>query len=195
MNRVDVYQVGALVAAATWPFWWFRILVGLVHVDLPPGLLHDMAHTNHWLVTIPVGCGLGVLSKAARDAHLLKRGLDEWREWRRGEGPARPPTHPILASPPRGGGSGVGRTSDAPTELNLVEPSTGRSDVGSDRPLVPRSATRGDSLNRLAIDVRGRQWRECRRSNLPGSRSRLPTSPAGSLSGRPPGPLLPRRSA
>jgi hypothetical protein len=66
---------------------WSRYLVGTFLADLhqffPRGsLAWNMVHTNFWIISYLVCTLLAVLGRAARNAHLLKYGIEEYRTWR-----------------------------------------------------------------------------------------------------------------
>ena len=192
-----------VVVGATFPIWWFRFLVGYALYDLHDlfergSLMWGMVHTNFWILFSLLGALAGMLHKWAREEHLLSQGLVEYRAWRRGGGRPGPPTQPILAPRLRGQGAAGGREPPAkvpgPQPFSHCQPSTGRSDVGSDCPLVPRSATPDDILNKGPAHLLGRQRRGAVFSKgITDGTPRLPTSPHGSGIGScgPWGPFYP----
>ena len=100
MDRNDVLEVLVVVAGVTFPVWWFRFLVGYALVDLHDyfqegSLLWGLVHTNFWLVTIPLGSLVGILHKWWKEEGIYRRGLEEYRAWRRGKGPLWPQTPPF----------------------------------------------------------------------------------------------------
>ena len=78
-----------LLVSVTFPLWWSRFLVGYALYDLHAlfaegSLMWGMVHTNFWILFALLGALVGTLHKWAREEHLLREGLNEWRAWRRG---------------------------------------------------------------------------------------------------------------